>query len=174
MQRIDESDRHRMDRITTGLKTKSDQIRRLAAAGFQTADIARYMGIRYQHAYNVLKAPERKSYGAESGMTIASRDAAAPSGDWHESEDQWIWTTVGKGGRIDVPTAFLAAMGVREGDPIQLIVEGDGIRVLSRDAVIRDLQAYVRSHIPDDVSLVDELLEERRAEAAREGEVSGE
>lgn len=36
--------------------TTSDQIRALAAEGLATADIARRLGIRYQHAYNVLKA----------------------------------------------------------------------------------------------------------------------
>jgi len=35
--------------------TKSDQIRDLAKQGLATADIARQLGIRYQHAYNVLK-----------------------------------------------------------------------------------------------------------------------
>ena len=39
-----------------GLQTKSDRIRSLAAKGMPTADIARLLGIRYQHAYNVLRA----------------------------------------------------------------------------------------------------------------------
>ncbi|MBR0684659.1 GIY-YIG nuclease family protein [Bradyrhizobium manausense] len=34
--------------------TTSDQIRSLAKQGLSTADIARRLGIRYQHAYNVL------------------------------------------------------------------------------------------------------------------------
>lgn len=34
----------------------SDNIRALASDGLSTADIARRLGIRYQHAYNVLKA----------------------------------------------------------------------------------------------------------------------
>ncbi len=35
--------------------TKADQIRALAAKGMETANIARELGIRYQHAYQVLK-----------------------------------------------------------------------------------------------------------------------
>lgn len=35
--------------------SKADQIRALAADGMETADIARKLGIRYQHAYQVLK-----------------------------------------------------------------------------------------------------------------------
>lgn len=36
--------------------TKSDQIRALGAAGLKPAEIAKQLGIRYQYAYNVLKA----------------------------------------------------------------------------------------------------------------------
>ncbi len=35
--------------------TKSEQIRRLAAEGHSVTDIAARVGVRYQHAYNVLK-----------------------------------------------------------------------------------------------------------------------
>lgn len=36
--------------------TISDKIRQMAKGGLATADIAKKLGIRYQHAYNVLKA----------------------------------------------------------------------------------------------------------------------
>ncbi|WP_286203163.1 GIY-YIG nuclease family protein [Rhizobium lusitanum] len=36
-------------------ETKSSRIRALAADGLSTSEIARQLGIRYQHAYNVLK-----------------------------------------------------------------------------------------------------------------------
>ncbi|MFQ6018541.1 MAG: AbrB/MazE/SpoVT family DNA-binding domain-containing protein [Kiloniellaceae bacterium] len=172
MPTISDLDRSRMDEITAGLPTKSEKIRRLAAAGFKRADIARYLDIRYQHVRNVLTGPQ-----PTKGMNIKPRNGpAAPvrsSGSEGRAavpgaERQWIWTAVGKGGRIDIPATFLETMGVAEGDPIQLAVEGDALRILSRDAVIREVQAYVRRYIPKDVSLVDELLKERRAEAARE------
>jgi hypothetical protein len=40
--------------------------------------------------------------------------------------------------------------------------------VLSRAGAIRELQDQVRRRVPEGVSLVDELLAERRAEAARD------
>ena len=49
------------------------------------------------------------------------------------------------------------------------LITGDGARVLSRAAAIREAQELVRRYVPEGVSLVDELLAERRAEAAREG-----
>lgn len=38
------------------MASKSDQIRQLSAEGLSVSDIARRLGIRYQHAYNVLRA----------------------------------------------------------------------------------------------------------------------
>jgi antitoxin component of MazEF toxin-antitoxin module len=75
---------------------------------------------------------------------------------------------VRKGGAVALPAAFLEALGVAEGDQVQLALEGDRVRVLSRAAAIRDVQRVVRRYVPEGVSLVDELLAERRAEAARE------
>lgn len=40
--------------------TKSSRIKQLAADGLPTAEIARKMNIRYQHAYNVLHEPVQK------------------------------------------------------------------------------------------------------------------
>lgn len=40
--------------IVSGLTTKADKIRALSAAGFARADIARFLGISYQHVRNTL------------------------------------------------------------------------------------------------------------------------
>lgn len=182
MPNLSNSDRRQMDELIARLSDKpedistSQKIRRLDEAGYKTADIARYLGIRYQFAYNVLKAAQSKraaAGAADAGAAFAAAGDGGPPGESRAAEDQWIWTTVGKSGRVDLPAIFLEAMGVREGDPIQLIVERGAVRILPRDAVIREVQAFVRRYIPDDVSLVDELLEERRAEAAREAEDAG-
>ena len=79
-----------------------------------------------------------------------------------------VWTTVAKGGCIDLPADFLEAIGVREGDPVRIVLDGDVVRIQSRQGALREAQAFVRRHVPEGASLVDELLEERRAEAARE------
>lgn len=50
------------------MATKSDQIRALAQSGTSVSEIARKLGIRYQHAYNVCRA---------AGL-IGSSSAAAP------------------------------------------------------------------------------------------------
>lgn len=48
--------RAEMDRTCAGATTKSDKIRRLWDGGAEKSDIARYLGVRYQFVYNVIKA----------------------------------------------------------------------------------------------------------------------
>jgi len=166
-------DRPRMDALTAGLTTKSAKIRRLAEAGYERADIARYLGVRYQFVYNVLSAPAPKSN--ERRGTPAEKASTAPSQGVHEdaagrrtATPDWVWTEVRKGGAVEVPAAFLNAIGVQEGKQVQVALEGDVIRILGRDAAIRELREQVRRYVPEGVSLVDQLLAERRAQAARE------
>ena len=157
MSDISDLDRRHMGELTSEVRTKSDKIRRLAAAGYARADIARYLGIRYQFVYNVLSGPQPK----------AAADPASP--EPAEPASRWVWTTVGKGGVIRLPVAVLESMGVAEGDQVQLALDGDIVRILSRAAALREAQELVRRYVPEGVSLADELLAERRVEAAREG-----
>ena len=48
------------DPTQTEFPTKSAKIRYLASTGMKTADIARLMGIRYQHVRNTLQRPLKK------------------------------------------------------------------------------------------------------------------
>jgi hypothetical protein len=57
---------------------KSEKIRALARQGIATADIARRLGIRYQHAYNVLKAGTEDS-GQPSKAKRSSQIIPSPS-----------------------------------------------------------------------------------------------
>ncbi|MCH7734567.1 MAG: AbrB/MazE/SpoVT family DNA-binding domain-containing protein [Chloroflexi bacterium] len=85
-----------------------------------------------------------------------------------EQPARWIWTRIGKNGAVELPEALRAALAIREGDSVQLVVEDDAIRILTREAALRALTSDVRRYIPEGVSLVDELIGDRRAEAARE------
>ena len=99
-------------------------------------------------------------------VPFESREAQSP--EPADASPGFVWTPVEKGGRIVLPMAFLEALGAGEGDQVQLALDGDVVRVLSRAAALRELQAQVRRYVPEGVSLVDELLAERRAEAAEE------
>ena len=72
------------------------------------------------------------------------------------------------GGRIVIPAEYRKALGLRAGDEVSIRLEDGEIRIRSIDEGIRRAQALVRAWIPADRSLVDELIADRRAEAARE------
>ena len=157
MPEVSDLDRRHMDELTADARSKSDKIRCLRAAGYERGDIARHLGVRYQFVYNVDTAPRPKAERLPRGST-----------EPHEPAANWIWTTIRKGGVVQLPAEFLKAMGAVEGNQVQLALDGGVVRVLSRAAAIRELQDQVRRHVPEGVSLVDELLAERRTEAARE------
>lgn len=75
---------------------------------------------------------------------------------------------VGEDGSIVLPLEFRKELGVCEGDTVLMrLVDGE-LRVYTLEGVTKKLQDWVRSFVPEDRSLVDELIAERRAEAARE------
>ena len=73
-----------------------------------------------------------------------------------------------EGGRVVVPAEIRRAMQISDGDTgLWELVDGTARMTTQRER-IRQLQLYVRQFVPAGVSLVDELTEERRTQAARE------
>jgi AbrB family looped-hinge helix DNA binding protein len=77
-------------------------------------------------------------------------------------------TRVGSGGRVVIPAAYRKALGVRPGDRLLLVLEGSQVRLLTPEEAIRSAQALVRRHVRKGRRLSEELLAERRREAALE------
>ncbi len=72
------------------------------------------------------------------------------------------------GGRLIVPVAFRHALGLVDGDSLTIELDGDEIRIRSQRAAIARAQAYFKKLAPEDVLLSEELIADRRAEAAGE------
>ena len=114
-------------------------------------------------------------YSAEGGNYNTASTQFHHWRSWHRSQETDESGTaktadieVGESGRIVLPAAFRRKLGIRDGDVLTAeIVDGD-IVLIPLDSGIRKAQAIVRRYVPEGVSLVDELLEERRREAARE------
>ncbi len=69
-------------------------------------------------------------------------------------------------GRIQLPLQVLEQLGFETGKDVELEVENKSLRVtLSRAERLKKAQALVRKYVPEDVSLVNELIEDRRREA---------
>jgi AbrB family looped-hinge helix DNA binding protein len=75
---------------------------------------------------------------------------------------------LGAGGRLVIPAPMRAALGMKEGDKVLVRLEGNELRIYTYDEAARRAQEIIRSFVPPGVSLVDELIADRRAEGARE------
>ena len=71
-------------------------------------------------------------------------------------------------GRIIIPAQALADLGVNPSESVSAAVVDGEVVLDTLDAVIKRAQAYYRQFVPEGVSLVDELIAERHAEAMRE------
>ena len=71
-------------------------------------------------------------------------------------------------GRIVVPAAFRKALGVKPGEYLILRIEDGELHAWTFEYATKRMQEMVRKHVPEGVSLVDELIAERRSEAALE------
>jgi len=153
-----------MEAVVVGLTTKSDKIRALNRAGFTRSHIADFLAIRYQHVRNVLKDEERR-VGAQASSQNEMADAAKSFEPAPATAQRVI---VGKGGEVRIPQVMLDAAGVKEGDALLVRFDDEEIRLYTPAAITRRIQARYRALIPAGVSLVDELIAERRQEAERE------
>lgn len=76
--------------------------------------------------------------------------------------------TIGEGGRIVLPASLRARLGLKPGAKAILTADENGLHIESQAAMIKRIQARVKELDKGSGSMVDELIAERRAEAARE------
>lgn len=74
---------------------------------------------------------------------------------------------VNENGRVVIPAQFRQALGIRAGDEVILSWKDDEIRITTMKRRIERAQRNVRKYVKPGVSLVDELIADRRREAAR-------
>ncbi len=79
-----------------------------------------------------------------------------------------VKTKIGEGGRVVVPARYRKELGLKPGDDVILVLEDGEVRITTLPRVIQRAQEIVRRYNPEGRSLVDELIRERRDEAARE------
>jgi antitoxin PrlF len=72
------------------------------------------------------------------------------------------------GGRLQIPARVRRELGLKDGDAVVMkMVEGE-LRLRPLRDVVAEVQARLRKYVPRGVSLSDELIADRRAEAERE------
>jgi len=72
------------------------------------------------------------------------------------------------GGRLQIPADVRKELGLADGDSVSFEVIDGELRVRSTKSALARVRAIVQAHVPADVSLAEELLAERRAEAAHD------
>ena len=74
---------------------------------------------------------------------------------------------LGDRGRLVLPAELRRAAGFQDGDELTVSLEADGMRIVGRRELARSGRGSL-AHLKGDRDLIGELLNERRAEAARE------
>lgn len=75
---------------------------------------------------------------------------------------------INENGRVVIPAPFRKALGVKPGDEVILLWEDDELRITTMKRNIERAQRHARQYLKPGVSLVDELIAERREAAKRE------
>src|SRR5436309_14379154 len=84
------------------------------------------------------------------------------------SETTSFHTRLGEDGRIVIPAECRKRFGLAPGDTVVVEADDQGLHVRSMAQVIKEVQASFAPYRKPGVSVVDELIAERRAEAANE------
>jgi hypothetical protein len=147
-----------MGSIIADKPSKSAKIRALDAAGYARADIAAYLRISYQHVHSVLGRTSTPAAKAPSQLE-AGTPSEEPSGA----------TQFDGEGRVVLPPEAVAALQRTSDSPPMWRVDGDNVVIMGRQGGLRWAQELVAKYSAGDTSSwTDQLIAERRAEAARE------
>jgi len=80
----------------------------------------------------------------------------------------FIKLEVNPNGRVVIPAEFRKALGIQNGGQILACMDEEGLRITTMQRRIEQAQRMVRKYVKPGVSLVDELIAERREAAKRE------
>ena len=160
--------------------TVADKIRALAGAGVPRADIARFLGKRYQHVRNVLEGDAQSSPTGGGSYVIGKADLSGVREDprpFDADDDatlagsagkETFWLRVNTDGSLLLPLEVARVLRAEPGRRVFARVKDGQLVLMSAEAALAEAKAIVRKSVPRGVSLVDELIADRRAEAARE------
>ena len=153
------------EEITRGLPTKSEKIRVLGRKGVPTADIARFLGIRYQHARNVLNDAGLQHGGMAEEMPVLETKMMPPMKN-SSPPLLAIWEELDSQGRLRIPQMFLEQAKVSPGDRLFIKSTERGFEVFTMDGALARLKELAIAPARPGGSVVDEFIEERRLEVA--------
>lgn len=134
-------DRDEMERIASAHDSKAAKVRALNEAGVSTAEISSFLGIRYQHTYNVL---------LRAGRIRRDSDAAA--------QGPVLSFTVRPDGTVELPESLLADFGLTGGGQLFARQTPDGLLLMPREFAIAEMQRVAAERMPEHAPLLASLL----------------
>jgi len=152
--------------------TVADKIRALSAAGVARADIARFLGKRYQHVRNVLEGDAQSGGGYVlgradlSGVNESSATYKADPPDPREIDRRSpgvFWLRVRPDGSLPLPAELEDALQAQPGNRVFAEFKDGGLRIISLDAAMDEARALVRKVSGGKSGLVDDFLARRKA-----------
>jgi AbrB family looped-hinge helix DNA binding protein len=82
--------------------------------------------------------------------------------------DTKSFARVNQNGRVVIPASYRKALGIKPGDEVILRMEDGELRITTMKRRLERAQRRIRQYVKPGVSLVDELIAERREAAKRE------
>lgn len=162
----------------------SDKIRRLAAGGLSRRQIADHIGRSYQQVRQVLVEDERRAGRrrpsapsaplrepeALAGVAEPGRrfEGAQASADVEDRGGGAYRLAVREDGSVVLPPAVRAALGIDAPGAALARLEGAEFKLIGPATALKRIQDMLRPYAQEGVSWVDELIADRRREAARE------
>lgn len=182
--RLADEDRRKMERIVEKWPSTAAKIRALDAAGYNRQEIATFLGKSYQHVYNTLSyslggAPNADRGAPPSPSAIAERvkpavkyaPQAAPQPDSEQEGPRVYRFDVSSDGSIRLPPEALTGIDAVPGRLVTARFEDGELKLMSIEAAVRFVQRMAKPYIKEgEGNWSDQLIEERRAEAALEAE----
>jgi len=75
-------------------------------------------------------------------------------------------TRLGTGGRLVIPSRLRHAVGLAPGDEVVIVLDDQGLRLLTVEQAVARAQAMGGRYVPPGTLLSQELIDDRRSEAA--------
>ena len=174
-------DNDKMAEVVRPFASVADKIRALDRAGVARAGIARFLGKRYQHVRNVLvdPAPAANRPGDAGVSPTPYTVGRVEFGGVEEGaspplvDDRATATfrlPFDQNGALQLPPLIEQTLGFHRGGVVIAELQGDRLVLFSARAATRRVQEMLRSLNLGGGSMVDELIADRRREAAAEEE----
>jgi hypothetical protein len=169
----------RLAALTRGQTTVAGKIRALAAAGVPRADIARFLGKRYQHVRNVLEGDAQSGSAgqteSQSGYVLGKADLSGVNdraATYRADEDPkeidrrspgHFWLRVRPDGSLPLPPEVLERLRTQPGERVFLALGDDAAEIIGSDTAMERARDLVRSRLGNRQGVVDRFMAEKRA-----------